>query len=45
MVQWVKTLLSIAGGVGSIPGQEVKISQHALWPKTKAFNRTSIVTN
>ena len=44
----VKTLLSKAGGVSSIPGQGAKIP-HTSWPKKKKTqktgNRNSIVTN
>ena len=40
----VKTLPSSAGGVGSIPGQGAKIP-HASGQKTKAQNRSNIVTN
>ena len=42
--QVVKTLPSNAGGEGSIPGWEAKIL-HASEPKTKAENRSSIVTH
>jgi len=41
----VKTLLSSAGGAGSIPGGQVKIL-HASWPNNQNINnRSNIVIN
>ena len=43
-VQWLRLLLKNAGGAGSISGWGAKIL-HASQPKTKAENRSSIVTH
>ena len=40
----VKTLLSIAGGACSTPGQGARIP-YALGPRSKIWNRSNIVTN
>ena len=40
----VKTLASNAEGAGSIPIWGAKIP-HNLWPKTKTYHRSKVVTN